>query len=455
MNTQSYLIQVSTMPSALLKQVVSQEYPAVVSGEGVWLYDENGRSYLDGSSGAMTANIGHGVSDIGKVMQEQSDTVAFTYRTQFTNAPAEALASRLCALAPDGIDYAFFVNSGSEASEHAMRVALDVWRERDKPKKVKILGRKRSYHGMTMGALSMSGHDARRVDYGSLLHSFPVVPPAYCYRCPWGLDPNTCHLECANAWESAIVEAGSDTVAAVIAEPIVGAAGGVLMPPRSYFRQLRKICDQYDVLMIMDEVITGLGRTGDWFASAQEGVIPDIILTGKGTSAGYTPMAAVLMHNSLVASMRNGSGQAPYGHTFSGNPLSSAICLAVLDYLDEHEVLANVKARGRELEAGLKDLAQRVPSMVDIRGRGLLWGFEFVLDAKSRKAPETATDTAAQFAKKCFDSGLLVYPAGVPPLNNAAIVAPPLTITAGEIEELLRRLSSALSRMEATVLHRT
>lgn len=312
------------MSSALLKQTVDAHYPMVARGEGVWLYDTEGKAYLDGASGAMTANIGHGVPDIAAAIGEQLGKIAFTYRSQFTNAPAEALARRLVDLSPPGLTQAFFVNSGSEAAEHSMRVALHVWRERAQPQKTKILGRLRSYHGMTMGALSMSGHDARRKDYGPLLHAFSVVPPAYCYRCPWGKVPQSCQLECAEAWEAAITAEGAENIAAIIAEPIVGSAGGALMPREGYFRRLREICDKYDVLLILDEVITGMGRTGEWFAAQRNDVVPDILMIGKGLSAGYTPMAAVLLRESLVESMRQGSGQAPFGHTFSGNPLSAA-----------------------------------------------------------------------------------------------------------------------------------
>ena len=439
------------MGSALLKQVVDGTYPQVERGEGVWLWDSAGRDYIDGSSGAMTANIGHGVSEIGEVMRGQSNRVAFTFRTQFTNGPAEALAEKIVSLAPGDISHVFFVNSGSEASEHAIRVALQVWRERGQPEKVKILGRQRSYHGMTMGALSMSGHDARRGDYGSLLHPFPVVPPAYCYRCPWGLEPSSCHMECADAWEEAILAAGPETVAAIIAEPIVGAAGGVLMPPEGYFKRVREICDRLGVLMIMDEVITGLGRTGDWFASEREGVVPDMILTGKGTSAGYTPMAAVLLRAPLVEAMREGSGSAPFGHTFSGNPLSSAVCLAVLDYIEKGDLLANVRLRGEELQAGLEALSQRFRHMVDVRGRGLLWGFEFVSDRASRKPPAGDANPTGTFTAMCRDAGLIVYPAGITPFNNAAIVAPPFVISSDEVQELLRRLAAALLRMEDAI----
>ena len=436
------------MTSALLKQQVEKSYPTVVRGKGVWLWDSDGRDYIDGSSGAMTANIGHGVSEIADAMQQQAKSIAFTFRTQFTNKPAEDLASRLAALAPGDLDYVFFVSSGSEASEYAMRVALHVWKEKGQPGKVRFLSRERSYHGMTMGALSMSGHDARRPDYGPLLHDFPSVAAAYSYRSAWSQEPEDQQYKSADDWEKAILHAGPDHVAAVIVEPIVGAAGGALVAPPGYFRRLREICDRHDVLLIMDEVITGMGRTGVWFASEQEGIVPDMIITAKGLSAGYAPMGAVLMRTHLIDAMRKGSGYAPFGHTFSGNPLSSAVCMAVLDYLEKHHVLDNVRARGEQLEQGLKALSSRYPHMVDVRGRGLLWGFEFVLDRQTRTPPPAAFNATGVFSDICQSEGLIVYPAGIKPYNNAALVAPPLVISDQEIQELLRRLDVSLTQMQ-------
>lgn len=435
------------MTSALMKQTLNASYPTISHGKGIWLYDTTGKAYIDGSGGAMTASIGHGVPEIAAAVARQMGSVSFTYRTQFTNAPAEELANRLAALAPGDLDHVFFVNSGSEAAEHSIRVALHVWRERGQPQKTRILARHRSYHGMTMGALSMSGHDVRRQDYGPLLHTFPAVPPAYCFRCPWGKNRATCDLDCAEAWEAAILAEGPENVAAVIAEPVVGAAGGVLMPKEGYFRRLREICDKYDVLLILDEVITGMGRTGDWFASQWNDVVPDILMIGKGLSAGYTPMAAVLLREPLVASMRAGSGTAPFGHTFSGNPLSAATCLAVLDYMQDHDVIANARARGEQLGNGLRALAQRFGFMADVRGRGMLWGFEFVTGADRYDPPAPSKALASKFGDLCFAEGLIVYPSGVAPLNNAVLLSPPLTITADEVTELLARLERGLEQI--------
>lgn len=442
----------STSRSALLKQNLKRHYPTVSHGSGVFLYDTEGREYLDGSSGAMTASIGHGVAEVADVMREQAERVAFTYRTQFTNDPAEELACRLADLAPGDLNTAFFVSSGSEATEFAMRAAISHWREKGEPQKVKVLGRHVSYHGMTMGALSMSGHAGRRPDYASLLHPFPVAPPVHGYRYAHPGESEGEYAERAlRAVEAAIVAEEPGTVAAFIAEPIVGAAGGVLVPPAGYFRGLRELCRRLDTLLIADEVITGAGRTGDWFACSAEGVVPDLLVLGKGIGGGYTPIAAVLLRDHIVDTLRAGTGVAPFGHTFSGNPLSAATCLAVMDIVERENVLDNVRARGAQLEAGLRRLEKDHRHMVDVRGRGLLWGFEFVTDRETKKAPAAALDTANVFVEECLRQGLIVYPAGIPPLNNAAIVCPPLVITEAETALLLHKIEGALEAMEKHV----
>lgn len=433
--------------TALLKQNISQTYPTVTHGRGVYLFDVEGRDYLDGSSGAMTASIGHGVVEIAEVMKEQASRVAFTYRTQFTSEPAERLALKLVALAPGDLNWVSFVNSGSEASELAIRTSVANSRERDRPEKVKILSRHISYHGMTMGSLSLSGHTARRQDYGSLLHPFPVVPPAYAYRYAKDSESEEEYsARAAKEFEDAIIAADPETVAAIIVEPIVGAAGGVLVPPAGYMKRLRDMCDRLDVLMIVDEVITGIGRTGDWFASMHEGIVPDMLLFGKGISGGYAPMAGVIMREHLVQTMREGSQVSPFGHTYSGNPLSSAVCVAVLDLLEREHALENVKNRGEQLERALRSLADEFPFIADVRGRGLLWGFEFVMDQKSKEPPSPEKNSAASFVAECCRQGLIVYPAGIPPLNNAILISPSLLIKSDDMQVLIDRLRCALEQ---------
>ncbi len=434
--------------SALLKQYVDRPYPTAVRGEGVYLYDADGRRYLDGSGGAMTASLGHGVAAISAAVSAQLDKLAFTYRTQFTNEPAEQLARRLVDLAPGDLSHAFFLNSGSEATEFAMRAAIGHWRERGQPDRVKIIGRRLSYHGMTLGALSMSGHAARRPDYGPLLQPFPVAPPAYAYRYARpGETDDQYAARAATDLEAAVIAQDPSTVAAVILEPIVGAAGGVLVPPAGYLQLVREACDRLDVLLIADEVITGMGRTGAWFMCGAEGVVPDLLVIGKGLSAGYAPVSAVLLREHLVETIHQTSGVAPFGHTFSGNPLGAATCLAVLDHMERRDVLANVRARAEQLGVGLQRLAEGFACMADVRGRGLLWGFELVADPGLRAAPAAEHNAAAVLVDACFERGLIIYPAGVAPLNNAVILCPPLTISSGEIEHLLSMLEDALAEV--------
>ncbi len=431
--------------SSLLKQVVDNIYPAVVRGEGVFLYDADGNKYLDGSSGAMTASIGHGVPEIAEAMAEQARTIAFSYRTQFTNLPAEELADILVSRAPGDLNYAFFVNSGSEASEYAIRATVNHWRMKGHPDKQEILSRNTSYHGMTMGALSLSGHSVRRSDYGTLLHPFPVAPPADMWHEARPAESESEYAErSVDEYEQAIVKYGAHKVGAIVVEPIVGAAGGVLVPPRGYMKKLREMCDRLDILMIVDEVITGMGRTGVWFASEEEDIVPDILTFGKGLSGGYSPVAGVLLRDHMVATMREGSGISPFGHTFSNNPLGAAVCLSVLKYMEDHDVLNNVRRQGELMERGLQELAKKYPNLINIRGRGLLWGFDLAPRSPEGEDLPPVKVTGAEFVDVCFANGLIVYPAGIAPANNSVLISPPLTITREEIDLLLQILEQSL-----------
>ena len=426
--------------SALLKQPLGARVPVVDRAEGVFIHGRDGRDYLDGSGGAMTVSIGHGVPEVLAAMAAQATQVCFTYRTHFTSDAAEELADLLVAMAPGDIEHCFFVNSGSEATELAMRVAIQYWRDKGQAGKTHILGRELSYHGMTMGSLSMSGHAARRADYANLLQPFAVAPAPYPYRFPLSGEDAAQHG--AAAWDRILREYGADKVAAIIVEPVVGAAGGALTPPVGYLKALREICDRHDVLLIADEVITGMGRTGRWFACEHDEVVPDMIATAKGMTSGYTPMGAVLFRGHMFDGAA--ARAAPFGHTFSANPLSAAICLAVVRYLRDNDVLANVAPRAVQLEAGLRALSARYPWMADVRGRGLLWGFEFIEDPATRAPIPADRQANTRFVAHCFDAGLIVYGAGIAPYNNAALLAPPLVITADEVDILLARLERGL-----------
>src|SRR5690625_403857 len=413
--------------SALLKQYFKQEYPTIDRGKGVWLWDIKGNKYLDGSSGAMTANIGHGVTEIADVLHEQASKVAFAFRNQFTNEPAEQLAKDLVELADGNITHAFFVNSGSEATEYAMRIALQYWQEKGQPQKAQFISRDQSYHGATIGALSLSGHPTRKADIKSMLHVFPTVPSLYTYHLPQNDQEKK-----ADEWEHKILEIGASNIAAVIVEPITGAAGGALVAPEGYYRKLKEICDKHDVLLIFDEVITGMGRTGAWFAFHDEGVEPDLITTAKGLTAGYSPVGSILVTERIVETIQKGSGMSPGGHTFSCNPLGTATCLAVLNFIKENNLIDNVRKRAPELKAGLEKLTKKHPFIANVRGRGLLWGFDLI--------SQNNDVNVSALTKTCQANGLLIYPSGIPTYNQAAMIAPPLVISASEIEELLQLL---------------
>ncbi len=412
--------------------------PYADHAKGVFIYDEDGNDYLDGSAGPMAVSLGHSVPEILEAMREQASKICFAYRTQFNSRSKEGLIEALLGLAPAGFDWVFLVNSGSEGTELALRSAIHYWAHHGKPGKVNVLGQSISYHGMTMGSLSMSGHASRRKDYGSLLHEFALGVTPYSFRAE---KSDAQYLqEIMGNWERVLKEQ-ADTTAGIIVEPIVGAAGGALTPPDGYLSALRELCNRYDVLMIADEVITGLGRTGTWFGCEHDEVIPDMIVTAKGMSSGCTPMGAVLYHNKITESFKD---QQPLGHTFSGNPLSSAVCLAIVHYMREHNILDNVRARGAELQAGLKHLSQKYPWMADVRGRGLLWGFELLADPQKRIPLPTEIEANRKFVDQCFDAKLVVYPAGIAPFNNAIIISPPLNITEGEVKVLLDRLEQGM-----------
>ncbi len=417
---------------------VTPKLPYADRAEGVFIYDEDGKDYLDGSAGPMAVSLGHGVPEILEAMREQAGRICFAYRTQFNSRSKGALIEALVGLAPEGFDWAFLVNSGSEGTELALRSAIHYWETKGRPRKVDVLGQSISYHGMTMGSLSMSGHASRRKDYGSLLHGFALGVTPYSFR---ARQTEAEYLgEILAQWERVLAER-ADTTAGIIVEPIVGAAGGALTPPDGYLSGLRALCDKYDVLLIADEVITGLCRTGTWFGCEHDRVIPDMIVTAKGMSSGYTPMGAVLYHNRVSETYRHAQ---PQGHTFSGNPLGSAVCLAVVRYMQERRILDNVRARGAQLEAGLRRLSLAHPWMADVRGRGLLWGFELLADPGNRVPLATEIEAARKFVAHCFEAKLIVYPAGVAPYNNAVIISPPLTITEKEIDVLLERLEAGM-----------
>ncbi|KKK37686.1 hypothetical protein WQ57_13230 [Mesobacillus campisalis] len=433
----------------LIKPALDEEYPVIDFGKGVYLYDMEGKKYLDGASGAVTANIGHGVEEIIQAMKKQAGQVSFVYRSQFTSRPAEELAEKIAMAMPGDLNWSFFVNSGSEATETAMKIAIQYWQEKGRSMKTKILSRWVSYHGITLGALSMSGHPGRRSRFIPLLADFPVISPPYCYRCPFNKEPSSCGLECAEELDLAIRRIGADSIAAFIAEPVVGASGGAITPPKGYYKAIRRICDEHGILFIADEVMTGFGRTGKMLALEHWEVTPDIVSLGKGMGAGYAPIAAALVSEKVMLPIRNGSGTIMSGHTLSANPQSCAAALAVMEYLEKNKVLSRVEENGVYLRNLLEKMKASYPFIGNIRGMGLLLGVEFVADPATKTSFPRSLNFTGSIVKLAQEAGLLLYPAaaGLDGVSgDAVILSPPLTINKRELEELVRLFRRVLDK---------
>ena len=425
----------------LIKPLLGQHYPMISHGKGVYLFDKEGKRYIDGSSGAITVGIGHGVDEIIDVMTEQARQVSFVYRSQFTSEAAEKLAKKISDITQGDLNWTFFVNSGTEATETAMKLAIQHFQEKGIKGKNKILSRWMSYHGITIGALSMSGHPLRRQRFVHMLEDYPSVSPPYCYRCPLNLAFPSCDTACASELETAINRIGSEHIAAFIAEPIIGAAGGAIVPPHGYYQRVKEICEKNDILFIADEVMTGIGRTGKMFAMEHWGVQPDIVTLGKGMTSGYTPMAATIASDRVIEPIMKGSKLVMSGHTFSANPLSAAVSLAVIEYVEKHNLVKAAEEKGDYLKKKLETLKANSTIIGDVRGKGLLIGIELEDNVKSSSLIQNASN-----------KGLLLYPsvAGRNGKEDSAfMIAPPLTISYEEIDELLQILSESLYELEA------
>ncbi|WP_052424047.1 aminotransferase class III-fold pyridoxal phosphate-dependent enzyme [Nonomuraea candida] len=431
------------MRTHLLYPQLRESYPVAVRAKGSHVYDADGKAYLDGCSGAIVVNLGHGVPEIAEAVRAQLDELTFVTRLQFTSPPAERLAAELTGSAPGDLDHVFFTNSGSEAMEAAVRLALQYWQERGQQDRTVFVSRESSYHGATLGAMGLTGHPARRRAVRALLPDWPKSAPANCYSCPFGLTRATCRLDCARSVEEVIMAAGPGRVAAVVIEPVVGASGGAVPAPDGYLREVADICARHGVLLIADEVITGLGRTGRWFGCDAEDVVPDLLVLGKGLSAGYAPLGAVLLGDRVYDAILSGSGQFPLGHTYAANPLSTAVGLAVLRYVREHDLPARARELGPVLAAGLRDVLAARGIAADVRGRGLLLAVDFTPPGPPHPAMLPGI-TAAEMVRAARDVGLMLYPAGTTPVPGAVMVAPPLTITRAELDELIELFAAAL-----------
>ncbi len=430
-----------------------KKYPRAVRGEGCFVYTDDGRRFLDASGGAAVVTIGHGVESVGRAMAEQATRLAYVHSSQYHSAAVEKLAERILALAPRGMQAGgrvYFTSGGSEATETALKLARQYWIERGEKKRYRVISRKQSYHGSTLGALSASGNVKRREPFAPLLSEWGHIEPCYCYRCPFGLKYPECNVECADALDRLLNSEGADDVAAFIFEPVVGATLGAVVPPPGYVERIAEICKRHGILLIADEVMTGMGRTGKPFAIEYEGVVPDMILVGKGIASGYAPLGAVISSGEVPGAIARGSGAFLHGYTYNGHPVAAAAANAVLDYIESEKLFERVEPAGAELRAALEAL-RKYSVVGDVRGRGLLLAVEFVSDAASRAPFPADAHIATRVAADAAEAGVMTYPIqgcvdGT--RGDHILIAPPFTINSQLIGMLVEGVERAVADLE-------
>jgi adenosylmethionine-8-amino-7-oxononanoate aminotransferase len=441
--------------SAVFHRDLHAVYESVVSAEGMYLRTEDGQRILDAVGGAGTVVIGHGVREITDAVARHGGEVSFVYGATFTNPWQEQLAAALVAMNPEIAARVYFVSGGSEGNETAIKMAREYHLQCGRPARHKVIARWQSFHGSTLATLSLSGRPAWREPFLPQLTAVPHIVPPYCYRCPLGHAYPGCGVACADDLERMILMEGPDSIAAFIAEPVIGSTVTGVVPVPEYYRRIREICDAYGVLFIVDEVLTGYGRTGRWLAIEHWGVEPDIVVMGKGISSGYVPLGAVLASQRVVEAFAAGSGSFTHGFTYSGNPFCTFVGLQVLRYALDHRLFADVPAKGQHLRAALDQLAARHPIVGEVRGLGLFAGIEFVSDRASREPfPEKAGITR-RVVRGARDRGVLILP-GVPGANHGrggdhVHLSPPYIITPAEIDLVAGVLDATLTEIEDTL----
>lgn len=433
--------------SSVFYRRLTRTFPKIVRGEGCRLYDESGREYLDACGGAYAANLGHGVREVARALSEQAGRVAYVNGTAFTSEPVEELAREVAALSPGDLKHVYFLTSGSEAVEAALKLARQYWSETGRPGKTRIIACAPGYHGNTLLALSASARASCKALFEDWLVDVTMIPAPYPYRCCGGRGGD-CPACSGSALEEAIRRLGADTVAAFITEPIGGSSTGASVPPPDHYRRIRDICDRHRVLLVADEVLTGAGRTGKWCAMEHYGVVPDLMTLGKGLSGGYAPLSAVVAPRRLLDPIARGSGALNHAQTFSHTPVICAAGLAALRHLKQRGLIERCAKLGESLHArlaGLRDL----PAVGDARGKGLLAGVEFVRDKATQRPFPRSLRFAEAFAESALSEGLVVWPnTGQADGTDGDLVtlAPPFVVTEGELGEIVARFQKALER---------
>jgi adenosylmethionine-8-amino-7-oxononanoate aminotransferase len=413
---------------------MDHDYAVIERGEGVYVYDSEGRRYLDASGGPLVVNIGHGVSPVVQEMAEQAARVAYVHGSVFTTAVLEEYGRRLAPRTP---------------VEAAVKFCRQVQVARGERERHLVISRWGSYHGATLGALALSGKPSMRVPYGSMFRDMPHIEPPYCYRCPLGAVYPVCDLACARQLEREILRQGPGRVAAFIAEPIGGATQGCVVPPTGYWPLVREICDRYRVMLIADEVLTGFGRSGTWFAVEHLDIQPDVITLGKGATGGYVPLSILCVGGQDVELIRQVQGDFNHGGTFSHHAVGAAAALGTLTYIEEHDLVIQAAARGAYLGHKLREMRSRLPWVGDVRGIGMMWAVEFVADREHKTPFAAELRFSYGVAARCREMGVLLYPGhgGIDGVSGDHLtIAPPFTVTEGQIDTIIEVLTEGIQR---------
>ena len=422
--------------------------PVAVSGDGCYLIDSTGKRYFDGSGGAAVSCLGHSNDRVRQAIKEQVDHLAFAHTGFFSSEPAEQLADLLIQHAPGELDRVYFVSGGSEAVESAIKLARQYFVERDEPQRKHLIARRQSYHGNTLGALAAGGNQWRRKQFSPLLVSVSHIAPCYEYIERQSDESSVQYAQrAAQELEDEIIRLGPDSVMAFLAEPVVGATLGAVAAVDGYFARIRQICDRYGVLLILDEVMCGMGRTGHLFACEADNIAPDILCIAKGLGAGYQPIGAMLCTSSIYDQIAAGTGFFQHGHTYLGHPVATAAAGAVLTEMLDRDLVSSVHQRAAFLHSQLQRHFSRHPNVGDIRGRGFFWGLEFVQDKASKQPFDSEFKLAARLKKAAFDHGLICYP--MPGTRDGksgdhVLLAPPFIASDDELESAIGGLKAAL-----------
>jgi adenosylmethionine-8-amino-7-oxononanoate aminotransferase len=440
----------------MFPRAFADEYVTIVRGDGPWVWDADGNRYLDAVSGNQNVNIGHGREEVAAAAKEQLERLEYASSMLFANEPAMEYTEKIAEFTPDGFEKTWLVSSGSEANESAIKMARQYHYERGNEGKYKVISRRRSYHGNTAGAMAVSGFPARKTKMEPLFANFPKAPSATPYRCERcdGDGGHACGVECANDLERLIQDEGPETVSAFITEPVTGAANAGAYPHNGYFERIREICDEYDVLFIVDEVMAGFGRTGENFAIEHWDVTPDIITGAKGMSGGYSPIGGTMPHRRVAEVFETIEDGFQHGHTFCFNPASAAIGTAVLEYMDDHDLVANAREVGAHLQERCEEFDE-YDFVGDVRGKGLMIGVEFVGDRETKEPlAETGTEFQSLLFEAGLDNGIVTYPGGGHvdgQYGDHVLITPPLTIDDELADEVVDRMHATFADVESAL----